>query len=924
MSEIARTTNTDAATALAAAKQAAQQALAGAGALVPLGGGTPEATKHSYALQRAEATRALNAAKAAAAARREEIRRAKEELERSLQAELAGLEATLAPLREQAAKLEEGLWTVNLYLGRDEEITRLAEGAPAPADEPIVLRQLVLAMDEECLIAANDGGIDAARREDFLDWLTRDPAHLQQVLPDRKGVVVLVPSRQKRDYGHAIVNKQMEEANQQSHWLIRNGDNLYVMVTNLKVDERLLPKRDEFMEFFYTAARWEDRQRGITRVPLEPGGDKWLQAEQAADYRRRHYMRIMLVLQGLVDRTTVFQPLPAAGVNFLSLDSQDAGKVRIVNEIDNVLTAGRKPFRQWQAELNAQLRPGMRIIGEFAGKAFHDTNTNERDRRWGHSRLTPEAAERPDSRVIHTIEAKSGRDLKFLYRRTREEWIDHEYRVPKTRAACVVRAADEFILPFDLVTEGELAAYLNARTERHAYLSMVPVLKAAIAAKQAERAQEGPFRVLLAGRLAQAHGLDVDEVAAELPSLVDWWKLTNRHHRALVTAGNPDLEAKAIRGIEREFAARLKAAGGVDAERDARAVEELRRAHTNSAYGDPDDDASNVICVARRRDGSYVAYCPEPYEPEPNIWLTEHRYSKTLTGYSQRQWVTLPGRTRAALTILWAAPEWDTWNHDADTREHLTRREYHQITGELLAKIRQLGNPIAVTYARRNPDWDSELRHFSAYAWAHQPEDAYSPDRRGISAGMVKLSVAWRRGRSGDIELEYDRPRHNPQWERFTTTSAPWESKDSPWYAGRPHLIWSDKEQLAKVHARQAEADAREKVQEERDARQRAIWGHVAQQWVATEEQRHYARFLEDYAGAEDLWEGHRKTIDIHFNAPDWLWPLISRHLEAGTDLAGMTVAAAVAAHPAGTEIEVPEDLADLVLVDPPTETEDA
>ena len=36
-------------------------------------------------------------------------------------------------------------------------------------------------------------GIDARSIEQFDEWLLADPAHLDQVLPEAKGVVVLVP-----------------------------------------------------------------------------------------------------------------------------------------------------------------------------------------------------------------------------------------------------------------------------------------------------------------------------------------------------------------------------------------------------------------------------------------------------------------------------------------------------------------------------------------------------------------------------------------------------------------------------------------------------------------------------------------------------------------------------------------------------------
>ena len=78
--------------------------------------------------------------------------------------------------------------------------------------------------------------------------------------------------------------------------------------------DRLLPARDEFANAFTERDLLSDE-----RKPLVPGSDTWLRAEQRAGKLQRQYMRKMLVLQGIVDRSVVWRPLPAEGVNLMSV-----------------------------------------------------------------------------------------------------------------------------------------------------------------------------------------------------------------------------------------------------------------------------------------------------------------------------------------------------------------------------------------------------------------------------------------------------------------------------------------------------------------------------------------------------------------------------------------------------------------------------
>jgi hypothetical protein len=54
------------------------------------------------------------------------------------------------------------------------------------------VRQQVLAMDEESALNASTGGIDVRSIAAFDQWITSDPANLEQVLPEQRGVVAFM------------------------------------------------------------------------------------------------------------------------------------------------------------------------------------------------------------------------------------------------------------------------------------------------------------------------------------------------------------------------------------------------------------------------------------------------------------------------------------------------------------------------------------------------------------------------------------------------------------------------------------------------------------------------------------------------------------------------------------------------------------
>ncbi len=280
--------------------------------------------------------------------------------------------------------------------------------------------------------------------------------------------------------------------------------------------------------------------------------------ERAADQKRRHFMRVLLVLQGLLDRTPALLPLPEGGASFLRLRDQDDGRIVLLNDADDarLLGTGAERFRDYQRRLNAQLRPGMRIIADFRADGFRRLR---QDWHRNHPRISPTSVyEFPAHDVPHLIEGR--RDGGLLIRFARTEKVERRnvpvpgrpgyvYRSalvePTRRASCLVFPEDSWVLPFDLVQVHELEAFLASRDERsESFLSMVPTVRAAIAAKRAEAAEEAPFRELLRQELIRAGAAEAD-VDRTMDELVHWWKTSNLWCRPL--NGDREHEARAGR-----------------------------------------------------------------------------------------------------------------------------------------------------------------------------------------------------------------------------------------------------------------------------------------------------------------------------------------------------------------------------------------
>lgn len=819
-------------------------------ALVPAAAQNAVAAKRSIALMRNAATRLRS------------------DLESRQKAIKAFAEEQAIILRKQASELqailsvaEEAVWTINLYLGEDEEIYRLAEGAPAPADTPITIRQLVLYMDEECAVAANEGGIDARDIDAFDEWLTEDPAHLAQVFPEQKGMVALKPRRSRKEYGDPWVNKALNEANRKTYFLLRNGENLFRMWTNYEVSDRLIPRTDEFLAFFTEREHnWDTGED--TYVQLKPGSAAFMKAEKAAESHKRHYMRAALILQGLIDRTPVFQPL-AWKIN-VGDQASYVEALQVVLDADLMLSDGRERFKDWFRRINSDLTVGQRIVGAF-GSYEHGLRQYDAEKSWGHrnERISPNGAGCPDDKALYTLEEKRGHGFVFFFKRSGERWIGYDSAAYQNRASCLVESGDKFILNFDAATVEEMEFYLRSRLDRSDYSYLFPTLKLAIKMKRAETEVEGPFRLLLAGEIAKAHKIDVATATESVAELVRWWKFKNRIHQALTAD-----DAKAIRMIVTEYGHRA----AQSAIREGRA-DEAPTVLAAILAAEP-----TVLLVAHKSGPEYVALVPSNDE---NVFVTEQIW--TARGRKEaRPWRVVDNR-HERWQVLHTSSRWTDWKVGAIRAEHLTDEERAALIAATWVSLRtkkvwrnEAGTPRDTTplVAAVLPDGGLEL--FFADGSSKVPsENLLSNHVEEPPLGEV--TVKWKRDARRNPVVEY-LPEHHVSvdvWAsdrafgRGRQTGMPWDVRyDGKPYAGK--ILWRDDDAIAVFRDALAEAKMVKRQAERLRSTASTALDRLNAQYAARVLAEAKTKFDADY-GDPDLWDGHLKTLKLvtHFDAQD-------------------------------------------------------
>jgi len=424
-------------------------------------------------------------------------------------------EAAIAVVQRKLTRIQRVLGQIELYLGVNEDIIQIQEGAPASANEPINFYQEVLYMDEE-VGDWHDGGLDFTKIEQFDEWLLRKD-HLNLFL-SKKGVRVFRPRRygkrggEQRIGNHFVHNpylvNKLDPEDKQTYIIIRNGDNVYRIWADHIIYPYLFPKQNELQKLI------DEMEKSINYQNFKK--------EQIEDFIDRYKFNFCL-LQGLLDRSDVLTPhepvnlfkegLESPYVNFV----YDAEYKRVGN--------GRPDYWQFVKEVNNDLKVGSRVI--FLNEYVQGVQDrfDERYYSWRRDRDDDWGLPVKPNSGIYTLEKNSAGDFVIKYLPPKNWWSEEDR---KNRIAFKVYTDNREILNYDALDLETVEYYLNNRINRADYLDIMPMLENVHKQLLLEQEKEASFVLLIKGQAPRAS----DELIKET---IKWWKLKNKVKRPITS-----------------------------------------------------------------------------------------------------------------------------------------------------------------------------------------------------------------------------------------------------------------------------------------------------------------------------------------------------------------------------------------------------
>lgn len=374
--------------------------------------------------------------------------------------------------------------SMELYTGKDVKVETLRTGEPAPADQPLTLRQRLCYVDEESLINSAFDGADFNDFPEFAEQLANDDTLLNRIMPEVRCVVPMRHRRTKRDYGDPWESAQKNQINQETFLLVRNGESVYAVFSPLTYAERLFPSRDDLDRPFRGSRFDED-----DKITLEDV--RYADAKKALENSALMYKRFLILLWGLYDRTDILGAFALeeeyGHLNLLSGEVQQKCFHFIYDdEPEQTLSENRPGFDQWIKNHNAHLQSGSLVVCY-----------------WGHrGALTPDSAPgcftrhsfarekhvqiySPASNWEILVAERRGKDLIVRpevsgerYDKDQMEVVDRTFNATVNLSA-VENYHTRAYLCLDTVTLDELDYYIHSRQQRRDYLQYIPLLIAA-------------------------------------------------------------------------------------------------------------------------------------------------------------------------------------------------------------------------------------------------------------------------------------------------------------------------------------------------------------------------------------------------------------------------------------------------------------
>jgi len=453
--------------------------------------------------------------------------------------------ASLAAVRdtiEYAEHLKKMVASMKLYTGEGVEVTQWAKGDSAPPDERLAIFQSKVYLAEEFLTDLNVAGLDYSRMDSFVRAISSDTSLRDRVFPFSRMIILARIRRQGviynggTDLGSLLENTILNKPNLETFLLVRDGDNVYQVQSDLIVDKSamMFPSKNDVDEIF----------RGVDGNDIAIDDLEYTDKLRAHDDYALFYKRLLILLWGLNDREKIFGLFyqPSAYRGFFDLGFQQA-HFHFIYEDGVKLGTQRPSYKRWFKHMNSHLQSGSRVLvympvcwnEEQVPGAFSPGEH-------GSQHLTYTG---PDTQMLiarrqgadHFVEVQS----KHCHSTTTREPM---VKIYLNRGRTSRHVNDLLAFPFlvmDAVKPDDLEFYRDSRTNRRYYAHYMELLFGVLGQARAQFAIEAPFKAAIVdaakeGRLGVPQGASVE---AHADTAVRMWRASHRGE-APPLKGTPD------------------------------------------------------------------------------------------------------------------------------------------------------------------------------------------------------------------------------------------------------------------------------------------------------------------------------------------------------------------------------------------------
>lgn len=442
------------------------------------------------------------------------------------------LQNVVTKMEKQIKIINKVLFTIELYFGISEEVVQIREGIVADINEPICFRQLMLYMDEEIAVHMTkeenaEGGFDFENIENFDRWVSKEE-NLKRILPEKKGMVTLRVRRRDKDYKGeglkaAIRNGLKNENNKVTYLLIRNGDNLYRIYTELCFADKLFPLKSE-IENLMKDEEYDDFFKRIEKL------SEWNREKN--ENKIFHYKQQIILMQGLIDRSTLFHPLPSNSIKLMDPKTEELGYIKLIYDGESTLSDGRLRWKEYTKKNRETLKEGVRVITNI--HEYKDEYYTERFERYYSNSYNCPSPPKNGMYTLYERDKVEGYEVKFkIFYNLKDEvrnWWDRwdDGHIRKNNVSFLIW--EDEMLNVDEITIEDIDYYLENRIDRENYLSMINILKETREFKLREKEEEKDFISMMINYFEKENRTITEK---DVQNAIDWWKLKNKWKRSL-------------------------------------------------------------------------------------------------------------------------------------------------------------------------------------------------------------------------------------------------------------------------------------------------------------------------------------------------------------------------------------------------------